>query len=238
MRNVDATFSSPFQAHVLNNIAGDIPAIPWSDLKEKWPHLRQVKFMSVSRRRQIDVMIGSDHPVFHHVLKEACGSQPNDPVARLTNLDWVCFGPTLVEEFRHNSRSHSTPTYRSSQVRKQPPPDDVLRTFWELESLGIKDKTDHVMTLEEKAAVKQVTETLLFDNGRYSISIPWRDGEPKLENNYEVALMRVKRSHLRGKALKLKKSTVKFLRTMRKKVISEEYHPPAKLANGSHLIFR
>ena len=26
-------------------------------------------FESVSRRRQIDVMIGSDHPVFHHVLK-------------------------------------------------------------------------------------------------------------------------------------------------------------------------
>ena len=75
VKNVDTTFSSPLQAHVLKNIAGDTPAIPWSELKDKWPHLRQVPFNSVSRRRQIDVMIGSDHPVFHHVLKEAQNSR-------------------------------------------------------------------------------------------------------------------------------------------------------------------
>ena len=108
VRNVDARFSSPLQANVLNNIAGDTPAIPWSELKDKWPHLWQVLFKSVSRQCQLDVMIGSDPPVFHHMVKKACGNQPNDPVARLTNLGWVCFGPTLVEEFRPNSCSHST----------------------------------------------------------------------------------------------------------------------------------
>jgi len=86
VRNVDATFSSPLQAHVLTNIVGDTPAIPWTELKDKWPHLQQVPFKSVSRRGQIDVMIGSDHPVFHRVLKEACGNLANDPVAHLTNL--------------------------------------------------------------------------------------------------------------------------------------------------------
>ena len=99
---------------------------------------------------KIDVITGSDHPVFHHVLKEACGNQLNDPVARLTNLGWVCFGPTLVEEFRRNSRSK----YRSSLIREQPPPDDVVRKFWELESLGIKDKTGQALSPEEQAAVK------------------------------------------------------------------------------------
>ena len=29
--NLDGTFSSPFQAHVLDNIAGDTPAIRWSN---------------------------------------------------------------------------------------------------------------------------------------------------------------------------------------------------------------
>ena len=74
--NLDGKSSSPLQAHVIDNIAGDTPAIRWSELKDKWPHLRKVPFDSVSRRCQIDVMIGSDHPVFHHVLKEACGDQP------------------------------------------------------------------------------------------------------------------------------------------------------------------
>lgn len=103
--NLDSTFLSPLQAHVLNNIAGDTLAIRWSELKQKWLHLCHVPFESVSKRHQIDIMIGSDHPVFHHVLKEACGDQPNDPVARLTNQGWVCFGPILVEEFQHNTHS-------------------------------------------------------------------------------------------------------------------------------------
>ena len=84
--NLDGKFSSPLQAHVLDNIAGNTPAICWSELKNRWPHLSQVPFESVSRRHQIDVMIGSDHPIFHHVLKEACRDQPNDPVACLTNF--------------------------------------------------------------------------------------------------------------------------------------------------------
>ena len=192
MTNLDGTFSSPLQAHVLDNIAGDTPAIRWSELKDKWPHLRQVPFKSVSRWRQIDIVIGSDHPVFHHVLKKACGDQPNDPIARLTNLGWVCFGPTLVEEFRRNTHSHFMCMYRSSQVNKPPPPDDILPAFWELESLGIMDKSEQRMTAEERAAVAQVSETLEVRNGRYKIGIPWKEGEPKFTNNYDVAIVRLK----------------------------------------------
>ena len=105
--SLNKLFTAPVQAHVLENIVSDTPAIPWAELKTKWPHLHKIPFNNVSKRQQIDVMLG-DHPVFYHVLKEVHGSQPSDPVARLTNLGWVCFGPTLVKEFRCNSRSHFT----------------------------------------------------------------------------------------------------------------------------------
>ena len=190
--NLNGTFTAPLQAHVLDNIASDTSAFQWSELKEKWPHLRQVLFENVSRRRYIDVMIGSDHPLFHLVLKEIHGSRHNDPIARLTNLGWVCFGPTLVKEFRQKSQSHFTRTYRSNQVSKQPPPDDILRKFWELESIGIKEESGMQMTVEEKAAMTKVAETLTFENGRYTVGIPWREGEPKLGNSYEAALVRLK----------------------------------------------
>ena len=97
-----------------------------------------------------------------------------------------------MEEFRRNTHSHFTRTYRSSQVNKPPPPDDILRAFWELESLGITDQAEQQMTAEEKAAVAQVAETLEFKSRRYKIGIPWKEGEPKLANNYEVALVRLK----------------------------------------------
>lgn len=63
-------------------------------------------------------MIDSYHLGFHHVLKKACGSQPNDPVACLANLGWVCLGPTLVADFPLNSHLHSTQTHGSSQIRE------------------------------------------------------------------------------------------------------------------------
>ncbi len=112
--NIDGSFSSVLEAYVLENIASDTPAIQWSKIKEKWPHLNEIPFESASKR-QIDVMIGSDHPLFHLALKEVSGRRSSDPIARLTNLGWVCFGPTLVEDFRRDSRTHFTRTYRTSQ---------------------------------------------------------------------------------------------------------------------------
>ena len=48
------------------------------------------------------------------------------------------------------------------------------------------------MTAEERAAVAQVSKTLELRNRRYRIGLPWKEGEPKLTNNYEVALIPLK----------------------------------------------
>jgi len=48
------------------------------------------------------------------------------------------------------------------------------------------------MTAEEGAAVAQVSEMLEVRKGRYRIGIPGKEGDPKLTNNYEVALVRLK----------------------------------------------
>jgi hypothetical protein len=190
--NLDSIFKAPLQAHVLDDIASDTPAIQWSRLKERWPHLCDVPFANVSRRRRVDVMIGSDHPIFHMVLKEVPGAKPNDPIGRLTNLGWVCFGPTLIENFRRDSRSYFSRTYRSQVVDQRRPSDDAIRKFWELDAIGIKDETTSpAMTAEEKAAVEKVSESLQSKDGRYEIGIPWKEGEPKFRDNYEVAFARL-----------------------------------------------
>ena len=156
--SLDGRFAAGLQANVLDNITGDTPALQWSELKSRWPHLEQVPFASVAGRAQIDVLIGSDHPVFHRVLREIYGSNQNDPVARLTNLGWVCFGPTLVDEFRRKSQTHFTRTYRTCHVADQEPVDNLLRKFWDLETLGIRETAGQSLTPEDKAALKQVKQ--------------------------------------------------------------------------------
>ena len=167
--SLDKKFSANLQANILDNISGDTPALEWSKLKKEWPHLQSIPFPNVANRRQIDVLIGSDNPIFHHILQEVRGTKARDPIARKTSLGWVCFGPTLTEQFRRSSKSYFTRTYRTNQIEEQGP-DDILRRFWELEAIGIRDETERDLTPDEKAAVAQVTETLhLRDGFLYSI---------------------------------------------------------------------
>ena len=102
--------------------------------------IKDIRFENVARRVEIDVMIGSDHLLYHQVLREVCGTNPIDPIGRLTSLGWVCFGPTLVKEFRRNSRSHFSRTYRSEVTKRCLPHDDALRKFWELDAIELKTK--------------------------------------------------------------------------------------------------
>ena len=113
----------------------------------------------MARRQQIDVLIGSDHPLFHRVLQEVSGNRPSDPVARLANLGWVCFGPTLTEDFRRKTKSHFTRTYRTSHTSNEEPIDDLLKRFWVLDSMGIGEPTSQTFTPDEKAALDQAQKT-------------------------------------------------------------------------------
>lgn len=189
--NTTRTFSAKLEANVLDNITGDTPAIPWSELKTKWSHLELIPFEKVAKRKQIDVLIGSDHPVFHRVIREVHGDENSDPIARQTPLGWVCFGPTLKNPLQCKSRAHTTWTYHSEKANNDET-NELLRRFWELDSIGIKDENAQAMTPNELTAVKRAEETLAFKDGRYEIGIPWKEGEPKFENNYDMAYSRLK----------------------------------------------
>ena len=195
VRNLDGGFLAQLHGNVLDDIASDTPALEWSELKIKLPHLQPIPFEIVSRRKQIDVLIGNDHPIFHEVSKEVIGCGPSDPNARLTNLGWVCFGPASLEEVqKSNSRSHTTRTYRSSSSSAETELlNESLRRFWDIEFIEIKDTSDEVLTPSDKAVVDWTRETLVFKDGCYELGIPWKKGEPNIEDNYDMVFARLKR---------------------------------------------
>ena len=143
--STDGLFSAPVEANVLDNITGNTPAIEWSMLKNDWPHLTSIAFDQVSNRKQIDMLIGSNHPVFHKVLREVNGSHPKDPMARQIPLGWVCFGPTSTNSSVANTQVHMTRTYHTSQSNVDET-NELLRNFWELDAIGIKDSSTPAMT--------------------------------------------------------------------------------------------
>ena len=58
---------------------------------------------------------------------------------------------------------------------------DSPKQFWELESIGIVDKGDAHMSLEEKESVRQFNEGLKFDGERYEVPLVWKSDAPPLK---------------------------------------------------------
>ena len=66
----------------------------------------------------------------------------------------------------------------------------LLRRFWEIENYGTSTEF-HLLTIDEKASLEKLEESIRHVDGRYQVAIPWKDDEPVLPNNYEMALRRL-----------------------------------------------
>ena len=62
-------------------------------------------------------------------------------------------------------------------------PGAKLRTFWELESIGIKQ--------EENSVLKTFKETVTFKNQRYEVCLPWKEAHDPLSDNRSLSQRRL-----------------------------------------------
>lgn len=60
-----------------------------------------------------------------------------------------------------------------------------LDIFWNLESIGIVDSP---LNTDDKRAMEIFNNTVKFDNGRYLVSWPWKESNPLLPENYQLAV--------------------------------------------------
>ena len=59
-----------------------------------------------------------------------------------------------------------------------------LEHFWNLEALGITDSPSP----NNECAFKNFSKTVIFADGRYMVSWPWRESNPDLPQNYQLAV--------------------------------------------------
>ena len=107
---------------------------------------------------EVDLLIGSDH-YWSLVTGETCRGDSGQ-VALRTRLGWVLSG--MVPEQRsplsllttHVLRVDASPHHTGNL-------DEILRSFWNLESLGIEDT--------ESSVLEEFTQTVRFKEGRYEV---------------------------------------------------------------------
>ena len=108
----------------------------------------------------------------------------NGPVAVHTRLGWVISGPVDVRAREPNTASVVTHILKVDSEMETRRLDKQLRKFWELESLGINDT--------EESVHDQYRDIVAFKNGRYEMSLLWKDPSIVLPDNFELGMRRLK----------------------------------------------
>lgn len=86
-----------------------------------------------------------------------------------------------------------------------------LKSFWELEHIGITDKPDNTHT--EKQVLQDFKENVAYKDGRYCVALPWQENIHELADNKTTALARL--SSLTTKLLRSEGTAEAYDRAMR-----------------------
>ena len=151
------------------------------DCTSKYRHLSGLDLADSSTSdgtAEIDVLIGSDH--YWDFVTSRVRRGDSGHVAIYTKLSWILSGatPTPADvEFPANFLV--THTLRTDAENL----DETLRTFWDLETLGIRT--------DEQSVLEEFSQKIQFKEGRYEVRLPWKDPRPSLPTNYELSHKRL-----------------------------------------------
>ena len=137
-----------------------------------YPHLQNLPLTDCgdgSVDLEVDVMIGADYVhnfLLDHVVR---GKQRLSRVPILTRFGFVLSGPVQIPA--HNACSSNVtvaPVLKVGAVIKNPSSEvnEKLKTFWEMENLGVKK--DKMLVDTENLMKEKIT----FDGERYEVSLP------------------------------------------------------------------
>ncbi|XP_068749478.1 uncharacterized protein [Montipora capricornis] len=149
---------------------------------EQWPHLREVRFPEVERRK-ISILLGTNIQEVFVPLDVRKGNR-NEPLAIKSCLGWSILGGFS------NLQSHS-----QGQVNLISSEDvslnDQLEEFWKIESYGTARSETKPLSVEDRRALKLIDNSISLLDGHYQMGLLWRDDNPVLPYNRPLAEARL-----------------------------------------------
>uniref|UniRef100_A0A1X7URT2 CCHC-type domain-containing protein n=1 Tax=Amphimedon queenslandica TaxID=400682 RepID=A0A1X7URT2_AMPQE len=150
----------------------------------KYPHLNNLDIsIALNHCKQIkpDILIGSDQ--YWSLLTGEIMKSNNGQVALNSCFGWILSGTAAVKQSSARSATMVTHVLRVDGVHEDMSLEHRLRSFWELEYLGILEDENLVQT--------QFGDHVKFANGKYVVSLPWKDSCISLADNYQLCLRRL-----------------------------------------------
>ena len=155
--------------------------IDWNLYKTKWKHLKGIKFLPVGSCPIVDLWIGVDHSDLLYSLKDVRW-HPGEPIARLMPLGWTCIG-VLDHEAARTENSFTFFVNDSDKLNC------LIPRLWDI---GIQ-----LVQPKEKLHRDTVAKTIAFDDGPYSVGLPWKTKRHKLPDKFKMVLRRLQNTEKR-----------------------------------------
>ena len=130
---------------------------------------------------KIDLLIGMDS-YWRFVLPQVLCSEVADLIAQNSVFGWIVSGCLSSG----SSASHCNVSHQLLCVNVC---DDTVRSFWELESVGIVSED---LESAVDPVLQEFENSVDFVDGRYEVKLPWRRGaSSRLQNNEKLAAIRL-----------------------------------------------
>ena len=130
---------------------------------------------------EVDILIGCDKSGKFFTGEMGMGEENKGPIAMNTSLGWVLSGPGASVRSKQSGHKQAGATYLLKIDCLTPSEDHQLTKFWDFESIGIRDK---------ETATEAFVKNITFENGRYSVTLRFKENSPVLPDNYENTLHR------------------------------------------------
>ncbi|KAJ4430640.1 hypothetical protein ANN_19230, partial [Periplaneta americana] len=127
----------------------------------------------------IEIIIGSDH--YWKVVKNSSPIRISPTVVLIpSKFGWILSGNrtgiTVGSTIVNYIHSEHAPSY----------PDDVLRKFWDLETLGIRENQDRQRSSKDSAILQAFEDSYLIEDQRRVVSLPRKEGIIPPTNRYNA----------------------------------------------------
>ncbi|GFX46325.1 DUF1758 domain-containing protein [Trichonephila clavipes] len=134
---------------------------------------------------KIDVLLGAE--IFYELLRPGqiyCGD--SRLLLQNTVFGYVVSG-SVGDEVRDNNIHCGL--IRDSDLNT------TLRSFWELESIGVKNEN---CSSEEDVSLEMFKQRVHFKNGRYEVELPWKRDSNELSDNFSLATWKSYEKNAKG----------------------------------------
>ena len=150
--------------------------------QKAYPHLAGLQLADnpeFDAGSEVDILIGCDESSKFFTGEMRKGEENQGPIAMNTSLGWILSGPGVGVRSKQPGQGQAVATYLLKIDCLTTNEDQQLTKFWDFESIGIKDK---------ETVPEAFEKNISFENGRYSVTLPFKENSPVLPDNYENIL--------------------------------------------------